>query len=644
MNSEKFKVDFYASPTGKSSADGSLLNPWDLQTALGRTSLLDGKTLGLKGGVYKGKYKSFLKNATVRSCQNEWVVIDGYKETKLLNDVSASQESNILLESADGVFTDGTDEICINGEVIKLYAQSGNKFTGLRAASGSTKGAIAHKAGDKVIIAGTQFYVEGSNTIYRDFEIMNSLPNRDANLNYPEIMRGNGVFNVGDGNSFINLIVHDNISGVFTSAASSNTEFYGCLTYNNGIHKRNSEGVEEGLGHGMYLENSSGYSRIHDCISLNNFNLGTQCFGATAAYVGGDLQGNLFANSGSPLGKFNAVQRNINLLIGTDEQRIPSINLNSNYFFHPHDSNGTNLKLGYGAGVDEANIEDCCFVGGSVGLEVQNTSKLTALGNNIFSRAGFVSYVMIPSGADYDLNFNRYHKSKERDVFAISGIGMFQFADWKDATGFDWESKETAADMPDIAVIRPNKYQKGRANVIVYVSGTSNVFDSVQVDLSKTGLADGQGYEIKNAFDYFGESIVLGVYFASTPIINVYYNVQSVRNVAAPIGYDFTPPTTSPNLCVFIIEPKGEAVEPPKPPVKCIVSGTVKSKKGVAVKSASVWVDGKKRVVGNAFGQFVLQLEPNKSYSILVKARGLLFAGQKISPVSDTSLAFVSIR
>ena len=51
----------------------------------------------------------------------------------------------------------------------------------------------------------------------------------------------------------------------------------------------------------MYLENSAGYSRVYDTISVNNFGHGGQFFGVTGPYIGGDVQGSVFANAGSPM-------------------------------------------------------------------------------------------------------------------------------------------------------------------------------------------------------------------------------------------------------------------------------------------------------------------------------------------------------
>src|SRR5438093_12446960 len=45
--------DFYVSPTGSPSGDGSFTNPWDLATALaGPAAVTPGSTIWLRGGLY----------------------------------------------------------------------------------------------------------------------------------------------------------------------------------------------------------------------------------------------------------------------------------------------------------------------------------------------------------------------------------------------------------------------------------------------------------------------------------------------------------------------------------------------------------------------------------------------------------------
>lgn len=79
-------LEFFASPSGSSSGDGSVAHPWDLVTALKQPAALkSGDTLWLRGGVYKGEFVSYLNGASgapivVRSYPGERATIDGVND------------------------------------------------------------------------------------------------------------------------------------------------------------------------------------------------------------------------------------------------------------------------------------------------------------------------------------------------------------------------------------------------------------------------------------------------------------------------------------------------------------------------------------------------------------------------------------
>jgi hypothetical protein len=74
--------EYYVDPRGSSSGNGSLANPWDLQTALAHPPVVQpGDTIWLRGGTYNGLYNSKLTGAEsapiiIRSFPGEWAVID----------------------------------------------------------------------------------------------------------------------------------------------------------------------------------------------------------------------------------------------------------------------------------------------------------------------------------------------------------------------------------------------------------------------------------------------------------------------------------------------------------------------------------------------------------------------------------------
>ena len=550
---QTFSCDFYASPTGTTSGNGSSASPWDLQTAFGKTSqITNGKTLCLKGGTYSGKFRSRLVNAVVRSAPGQAARIDGYRTTTLTVAINATQTS-FTVGDASNLLVGGGDDIAVGGEIIKVFAKSGNTITdSLRGASNSLNGAEPHAAGSTAVTGGDVLYVEGSRTTYRDLEIFNSRPSRDGNIENQGIGRGSGVVVVGDGNTLINLVVHDNLNGIFTSSASSNTEIYGCLVYNNGVHSRDGGTLENGHGHGLYLENNAGYSRVYEDIILNTFNLGTQGYGVTGPYMGGDIVGSAFANSGAPLGKFGDVnRRNFNLILGPDSQRSPTAIVRNSHFYHPASSIGYLVSFGYGAGVTTGTVTDNYFVGGGTLLTIGNTANATITGNRFYSSRTGAQYTVIPAGQPYNWNQNTYFGAAGRNVFGISGSSLMQFPTWKTATGYDASSTATSVAMPDTVIVRPNSYQPGRANVIVYSFSGS---PTATIDLSSTGLVNGQTFTIRNAQNYYGPAVAAGTFNASSPTISVALSGAAAA-VATPLGYSFTPATTCPQFCPMIVVP-----------------------------------------------------------------------------------------
>ena len=548
-----FACNYYAAPTGAPNGNGTASNPWDLQTALGKTPVITGgKTLCLKGGTYLGKFRSPLVNAVVRSAPGESARLDGYRTTTLTAAITATQ-TNFTVADASNYLNGGPDNLVIEGEVIKVFSRSGNTITDcLRGASNSMNGAEPHAAGSTAITGGDVLYIEGSGSTYRDLEILNSRPSRDGNIANQGIGRGSGVVVVGAGNTLVNLVVHDNLNGIFTSSVSSSTEIYGCLVYNNGVHSRDGGTVENGHGHGLYLENRAGYSRVYEDIVLNSFKLGAQGYGVTGPYVGGDFAGSAFANSGAPLGKFGDVNiRNYNLLVGPDSQRSATAIVRNSYFYHPASSMGYMLGFGYGAGVDTGTITDNYFVGGGTLLATGNTTHATITGNHFYSSRAGAQYTLVAPGSSYNWNYNTYDGSIGRNVFGVAGSSLFQFAGWRTATGFDSVSNVTSSATPDTVIVRPNSYQVGRANVIVYsFSGAT----SVSIDLSSTGLLNGQSYTIRNAQNYNGPAVASGTFNVSSPTIAVPLSGAALT-VATPLGYSFTPATTCPQFCPMVIVP-----------------------------------------------------------------------------------------
>jgi hypothetical protein len=89
-------ADFYVSPTAGANGNGSLGNPWRLQTALNQpASVHPGDTIWLRGGTYAGAFTSYLNGSasapiTVRQYQGERATLDGAGESDSPLSVSGS--------------------------------------------------------------------------------------------------------------------------------------------------------------------------------------------------------------------------------------------------------------------------------------------------------------------------------------------------------------------------------------------------------------------------------------------------------------------------------------------------------------------------------------------------------------------------
>jgi hypothetical protein len=86
VTEEAAEGQFYVSPDGRDTGDGSFENPWSLQTALDHPDEVQpGDTIWLRGGTYKGEFVSWLKGEKgnpiiVRQYPGERAILDAIDE------------------------------------------------------------------------------------------------------------------------------------------------------------------------------------------------------------------------------------------------------------------------------------------------------------------------------------------------------------------------------------------------------------------------------------------------------------------------------------------------------------------------------------------------------------------------------------
>ena len=397
--------------------------------------------------------------------------------------------------------------------------------------------------GEKARVDGSiTFFDTVGHVVLRDFELFSSDTNRASaqigvGFEVTDIQIIPGIASFAPNLSFINLIVHDQTRhGFYTSRVSSNNLIYGCVVYNNGwVSPDNAE------GHGIYAQGTLGTQEIADNLVFQSSGANMHLYdnGSGQRLAGVTLNGNVAFNAGA----IQDVRAYRDWIVGVDEPAVSAdeITLKNN--------------MGYSALPAEIGRQG---INGSVALLnnyfpqglLLNNWGTAAVTGNVFSavpRNAMVALDQTRVSLEATWDNNTYVHSATGSNFLINASG-YSFPEWQTATGYDQNSTYRAASLSGSEVfVRTNRYEAGRANIVVY---NWDNLDSVVVDISSV-LARGAAYEVRNAQDFFGPAVASGV-FDGQPL----EFPMTGLTVAAPNGPLLTPPPTGPTFNVFVLLPR----------------------------------------------------------------------------------------
>jgi hypothetical protein len=360
--------------------------------------------------------------------------------------------------------------------------------------------------------------VNGAWTTYWGFEVASSSDDRTK-------QRPSGLNIYGPHTRFINLVVHDNGGGIAFWTPAADSEIYGCFIYDNSWQ---GPDPDRGHGHGIYTQNQTGRKHIIDNVIFNGFGWGIHAYTEGGSLNGFHIEGNAVFNSGSSTRQGYHYD---NILVG-GLRPAERIELIGNYTYHTPGKGGSN-RLGYSAQNKDALVKDNYFAGGSTTLQVRAWESLVMTGNTFVGLENLL-HVNLPKEVSAEIDHNTYVQGSAAP-FAYQDRRI-DFASWQQAGGFDQASKwiDSPQKRPTgvKVFIRPNRYESGRANVIVYNWDRKN---AVEVDLSQV-LASGDRYEAHNVLDYFGAPVSAGTYSG------------------APISLPMTGTSTGPEFNAFVIQ------------------------------------------------------------------------------------------
>jgi hypothetical protein len=361
------------------------------------------------------------------------------------------------------------------------------------------------------------------------------------------------AFNVAaPGIKIINNIIHDTGMGVFSGAASADMEVTGNLIYFNGWN-----GPDRGHGHGIYGQNQTGQKIFRDNIIFGNYGYGIQAYGTSNSFLRNFvIDGNVAFGNGALA--TNGWQPG--LLLGGGAPVVNS-RVTNNHIYRPLSvSAGHNVELGYALLTDIMNqdvvVTGNQFIGGGPVIDVTSWQQLTFSSNRVIGNSELFwlnqASAAIPYRSNYAVNNNSYIFQRLptsiqpfKIITDLTNSFLGDLGGWQSRTGFDSLSTYTEA-LPNRqeVFVRPNPYEAGRANIIVYnwtMSGT------VSVDVSAV-LNVGDAYEIRNAQNYLAGPVITGTYDGrplQVPLTGL--------STAIPVGLSSVPQMAGQDFDVFVL-------------------------------------------------------------------------------------------
>jgi hypothetical protein len=379
--------------------------------------------------------------------------------------------------------------------------------------------------GEHATIDGT-LRADGAYLAFWGFEVMQSTP-----TTY-------GIQANTDHGRFINLVVHDaGTQGVSFWTPAVDAELYGCIVYNNGTH--------ENFDHGTYVHNETGTKLIAENVFFNNLARGIQIYASpkNPGLRNIRVEGNVSFDNGTIS---TAVAARENLIFNAPVPTEGMVGIGNMLYFAG--AEGINLRTGKYAPQNNRDIvlQDNYIVGGKIGLEMDEPwMHATVTGNTIIGSRDLVQLGGVSLPGHYEWSGNIWAPNGKARSWRYEDQA-YDWDGWRSASGLGANDRVIPGPPTESKVfIRPNKYEPGRANIVIYNWGR---LSTVAVD--PTGiLHSGDRYEVRNVQALSAAPVVRGVYEGSPIRI-------PMAGVAppAPLGRATRPaPRTGPAFDVFLL-------------------------------------------------------------------------------------------
>jgi hypothetical protein len=346
------------------------------------------------------------------------------------------------------------------------------------------------------------------------------------------------------GAKLINLVIHDaSGDGAGVWAEAPDAEVYGTLLYNNG-----RQGSAAGrVAHGLYAQNSTGTKRLADNIVFQTFGYGFHCYTEGSYLRDFTLDGNVVFNNGLVTGS--------NVLVGGDTP-VERLTFTRNMSYQSAGVGNGVIWLGrVGPTNSSSTVVDNYLVSGDPVLRIFSWSTLSVQNNTFVRETSGNMVEETGSWSGMSFSGNTWYGTPGT-VEWLSDTAAMTYDQWRTSTGLAaGDTYRAGRPGEQVVFVRPNQYQPGRANVVVYNWSHAG---SVSVDLS-AALKVGDRYEVRNAQQFFGPAVASGTYDGGT----VSLPLTGVPPTPPLSGWPTSPdeptvvPSTGTDFHVFVVLPPG---------------------------------------------------------------------------------------
>jgi hypothetical protein len=322
----------------------------------------------------------------------------------------------------------------------------------------------------------------------------------------------------------VNLVVHDHGGdGIGAWSQAPDAEVYGSLVYGNG-----RQVVVPGYAHGIYVQNDAGQKLIADNVVFGQYG-----FGIHAYAEGGRLRDLRIAGNVAFANGIDGLQAD--LFVGSI-QPAERISVDSNAVMHGNAR--TSVWVGYRYGGTQSTgivVRGNYVVGGGPSLRLEAIDDLVLGGNTLVgsgSSGGLVETFGPTGGWTWDSN-EFFGRSRSAEFGTATG-GDLTFLQWMSATGLGLrDSYVNGTPTGTHVIVRPNRYEAGRALVVVYDwTGAAGV----DVPLADV-LRFGDAFTVRDVRDFYGPPIATGAYVGDPVRIPLpVARLQTVSGTVVPLA------------------------------------------------------------------------------------------------------------